>query len=89
MTPTTKTGTVTTTSWEGVSATTGAKRTRSDQAEQVKTMYLDVPLVDAELLAEVQMMTDLMIAASARHDRFTDAEIDDILDGRCDSQHGS
>ncbi|MFL6133769.1 MAG: hypothetical protein ACJ72A_13240 [Nocardioidaceae bacterium] len=51
--------------------------------------YLDVPLVDAELLAEVQLLTDLMIAASARPDRLTDAEIDDVLDARGEPHAGS
>jgi hypothetical protein len=51
--------------------------------------YLDVPLVDAELLAEVHLLTDLMIAASTRPDRFTDAEIDDVLDARDEPAAGS
>jgi hypothetical protein len=59
------------------------------QARQLKTTFLDVPLVDAELLAEVQMLTDLMIAASTRPDRLTDAEIDEILDARDEPHDGS
>jgi hypothetical protein len=51
--------------------------------------YLDVPLVDAELLAEVQLLTDLVIAASTRPDRLTDAEIDDVLDARDEPHDGS
>jgi hypothetical protein len=42
--------------------------------------YLDVPLVDAELLAEVQLTIDLMIAASNSPDHLTDVEIDQIFD---------
>jgi hypothetical protein len=55
----------------------------------LKMTYLDVPLVDAELLAEVQLLTDLMIAAGPRPDRLTDGEIDDILDARGDPHDGS
>ena len=40
---------------------------------------LNVPLEDAELLAEVELTTNLIIAASETDDHLTDAEIDDIL----------
>ena len=40
---------------------------------------LDVPLEDAELLAEVELTTNLIIAASESDEHLTEAEIDQIL----------
>lgn len=39
----------------------------------------DVTLDDPDLLGEVELMTDLMVAASERDDDFTTAEIDRLL----------
>ena len=41
--------------------------------------HLDVPLEDAELLAEVELTTNLMIAASASSGHLTQADIDGLL----------
>jgi hypothetical protein len=40
---------------------------------------LNVPLEDAELLAEVELTTNLIIAASEAEEHLTTAEIDRIL----------
>jgi hypothetical protein len=40
---------------------------------------LDVPLEDAELLAEVELTTNLIIAASASEERLSQADIDRLL----------
>jgi hypothetical protein len=40
---------------------------------------LNVPLEDVELLAEVELTTNLIIAASETDDHLSDAEIDEIL----------
>ncbi len=40
---------------------------------------LDVPLEDAELLAEVELTTNLMIAAGASSDHLTQGDIDRLL----------
>jgi hypothetical protein len=40
---------------------------------------LNVPLEDAELLAEVELTTNLIIAASEADEHMTTAEIDRIL----------
>ena len=40
---------------------------------------LNVPLEDAELLAEVELTTNLIIAASEADDTLTESEIDRIL----------
>lgn len=40
---------------------------------------LDVPLVDAELLAEVHLATELIIAVQTFDRALTTAEIDEIL----------
>lgn len=40
---------------------------------------LDVPLEDAELLAEVELTTNLIIAASASAQPLSEAEIDELL----------
>ena len=40
---------------------------------------LNVPLEDVELLAEVELTTNLIIAASEADGRLTDEEIDRIL----------
>jgi hypothetical protein len=40
---------------------------------------LDVPLEDAELLAEVELTTNLIIAASASDGPLTQVEIDGLL----------
>jgi len=39
----------------------------------------DVSLEDSDLLGEVELTTNLIIAASETDDHLTDAEIDDIL----------
>ncbi|HSV39437.1 MAG TPA: hypothetical protein VLI04_11825 [Nocardioidaceae bacterium] len=40
---------------------------------------LDVPLEDAELLAEVELTTNLIIAASASEQRLSQEDIDRLL----------
>ncbi|HET6625881.1 MAG TPA: hypothetical protein VFG63_05790 [Nocardioidaceae bacterium] len=40
---------------------------------------LNVPLEDAELLAEVELTTNLIIAASEAEATLTEAEVDEIL----------
>ena len=40
---------------------------------------LNVPLEDAELLAEVELTTNLIIAASEHDNRLTQEEIDELL----------
>jgi len=40
---------------------------------------LDVPLEDAELLAEVELTTNLIIAASASDEPLSEADIDRLL----------
>ncbi len=39
----------------------------------------DVSLEDSDLLGEVELTTNLIIAASETEDHLTDSEIDDIL----------
>ena len=39
----------------------------------------DVSLEDADLLGEVELTTNLIIAASERDDHLSDAEIDEVL----------
>lgn len=51
-----------------------------------ETDALDVPLVDAELLAEVHLTTDLIVAVQA-YDRHLDrAEIDRLLRSETDAE---
>ena len=45
---------------------------------------LNVPLEDAELLAEVELTTNLIIAASESDDHLSSAEIDKILAANAD-----
>lgn len=40
---------------------------------------LNVPLVDAELLEEVELSTDLIIAASEADDMLSQAAVDELL----------
>ena len=41
--------------------------------------HLDVPLEDAALLEEVELISALMIAASEREEHLEQSEIDDLL----------
>jgi hypothetical protein len=45
------------------------------------TDQLDVSLHDDELLAEIRLATELMIAASRRDGGLTPAEVDEVLAG--------
>jgi hypothetical protein len=51
---------------------------RSDEVLSVPDQF-DVSLEDSDLLGEVELTTNLIIAASETDDHLTDAEIDDIL----------
>ena len=47
---------------------------------------LDVPLEDAELLAEVELTTNLIIAATESEARLSQAQVDQLL-GLAESEH--
>ncbi len=53
--------------------------TRSRTPDQSPLDPFDVPLVDHELLAEVELATELMIAASRTEHLLTQAEVDRVL----------
>ena len=53
-------------------------RVSSREAEQVTDQF-DVSLEDSELMGEVELTTNLIIAASESEERLTPEEIDQIL----------
>jgi hypothetical protein len=52
---------------------------RVEERSRVVDDQLNVPLEDAELLAEVELTTNLIIAASEAEATLTQAQVDEIL----------
>lgn len=50
-----------------------------DEEDPQMTDQLDVTLEDSELLHEVELTTNLIVAATESEDRLTPSEIDQIL----------
>ena len=65
-------------SGEGCSATAPFVRVRIREGVAVPDQF-DVSLEDSDLLGEVELTTNLIIAASETDDHLTAAEIDEIL----------
>jgi hypothetical protein len=59
----------------------GSTRSRIPEVREVLSVpdQFDVSLEDSDLLGEVELTTNLIIAASETDDHMTDAEIDDVL----------